>query len=191
MAASFNFQQFASSPGDQDIVNLQNNLASFEKRLDELQRCSSTSDAATKMATLEGAVNSLQQQVDNAAKSGRAEAQNLSAKFNLMKAALMESAYMLTKQVNGLDNRIQDNTSRDLINECFMHLDGYRYKMAAAAADKMPIADVCHLMEDYCSSKNMHYDDRKKILTEFINHMGDKTRRNLLQLLLNTMSEYA
>ncbi|CAF4175874.1 unnamed protein product, partial [Rotaria magnacalcarata] len=69
MATSYNFQQFHSNSENQEIIDLQNNLASFEKRLDELQKCTSASNAAVKVLTLQEDVISLQHQIDNAAKS--------------------------------------------------------------------------------------------------------------------------
>lgn len=189
MATSFNFQQFQSNAENQEVINLQNNLASLEKRFDDLQKSTSTSDATTKMASLENDINSLQHQVDVVAKSGRKDVQSLLAKFDGLKSGIAAMTINLSKKIDSVDDRVQANTDRDMVNECYLHLDAKRYEKAAIVADQMSISVVKLLIEDYCNSNTKSNEEKKKVLSEFINHMEDKTRCELFRLLLNNFSE--
>lgn len=190
MATSYNFQQFHPNPENQEIINLQSNLASFEKRLDELQKCTSESDVAVKMASLENDINSLQHQVDNVAKSERQDVKALLEKFNYLKASVTERTDILSKKIYSVDDSVQANTHRDRINECFLHLDGHRYQKAADVADEMTTEEVKQLIKDYYSSDNEHRENKKQVLSEFIKHMQDSKRHGLFKPLLDSMSEY-
>ncbi|CAF4033727.1 unnamed protein product [Rotaria magnacalcarata] len=169
MAASYNFQQFHSNSENQEIIDLQNNLASFEKRLDELQKCTSASNAAVKVLTLQEDVISLQHQIDNAAKSGKQEVKYLQKNFQDLKTSFTETAKTLSKRVDIIDDNLQDNTNRDNIHLCITHLDKHRCQAAAVIADKMAIDSVAQLIKDYYSSDDKGKEGRKKDLFEFIN----------------------
>ncbi|CAF5013255.1 unnamed protein product, partial [Rotaria socialis] len=169
MAASYNFQQFHSNSENQEIIDLQNNLASFEKRLDELQKCTSGSDVVVKMLTLQEDVISLQHQIDNAAKSGKQEVKDLQKNFQHLKSSFTETTNILSKRVDVIDDSLQANTNRDNIHLCITHLDKHRCQAAAVIADEMAIDSVAQLIKDYYSSDDKGKDGRKKDLLQFIN----------------------
>jgi flagellar motility protein MotE (MotC chaperone) len=190
MFTSPNMQQFQSNPGNQEIVDLQNTFASLEKRLDELQRCTSSSDAATKMASIENDIKSIQHRMDDAAKSGRQGVNDLSKKFDQLKASAVETKEALEKRLQGFADSIKANTERDKINECYMHLDGGRCEDAAAAADELPIEKVEEIIKKFCNKTDKHNGDTKQVLSEFIEYMKSRDRRNSFKTLVDSLCEY-
>lgn len=190
MATSFNFSQFQPNSENQEMVNLQNNVASIEMRLDELQKNASNSDVSVQMANLQKDIDSIQKTADNVAKSGKKEGEQLLQKFNDLKALAKETTNNLSKKIDKVDSLVQANTDRDRINECFLHMDAHRYQLAADVADKMTIDVVKQILEDYCSSDDKSRVNRKQVLSEFIKHMQDGKRRDLFTFLLNSMGEY-
>ncbi|CAF0726783.1 unnamed protein product [Adineta steineri] len=169
MLPSNNFQQFQSNPDNQEIINLQNNIASLGKRLDKLQECTSESNDATKIESLQNDVYNLQRQVDNAAKAGRQDVTGLLEKFNHLNGLATNITETLSQKIDNVNDSLQANTNRDNVNECFLHLDANRYTKAAVVADRMTIDAVKKLIRDYDDLNNEYKEDRRQVLSEFIN----------------------
>jgi len=190
MAASCNFQQFQPNPENQEIIQIQNALASLEHRFDELQVSTAKVDVITQMASLQTDVHFLEQRIDNARRSQTQEVQRLLTRFNALKAAVTNLANSLRTRIDRIDDSVQINRDRQIISECFMHLDGRRLEKAAAAADQLSINAVYQLLHDYCYPNNQYKADRKQALSEFIRYMRNETRRNDFRLFLNSIGEY-
>ncbi|CAF3046156.1 unnamed protein product [Rotaria socialis] len=171
------FTQFQPNPDNQEIIHLQESIASLEKRLNELQKCGSQSNVAGQIQSLQTDINNFQQQVDNAAKSNRQEAKVLLEKFN-----------DLQKSVAEMKNDLLQKIDTDNIDKCVMHLDGHRVLKAAEVADKMTTDSVTQLIKDYCSPDNRRQEDRRGDLIEFISYMNDRSRRKLFKSLLASMN---
>lgn len=189
MCASRIFNQFQADPENEEISNLQKNVASLQRRLDEVQKSTSTSDTFTKMLSLQTEMNQLQKQIDDATKSGRKDVADLTTKFNALKSSVTTKLEQLSKKIDSVEGHMQVNFDNDKISDCWMHLDALRYQIAASIADTMPTTTVTKLITDYAGPKNKHKENRMEILSNFIGFLNDNSQRSSFKSLLGDLCE--
>lgn len=190
MCASRSFNQFQPDPDNEEITNLQKNVGSLEKRLDEIEKLKSTSDAFMMIQILQDDINKLQRQIDNASRSGRKDITNLVEQFNGLKRSITNQVKQLQQKIDSVDNRLQANTDDDNKTKCFMHLDAHRCQAAAEIADRMSSNAVIEIIRMYCSPDNQQKADRNKVLFEFLHNMKNQEPRIRCQPELNAIRKY-
>lgn len=178
-------QQFEQNSDNQEIINLQKHLASFEKRLDELETNKSKSDGGLKIGSLQDDLNNLQRQFDNMARTGRQEVQALVNQFNLLKSRFEEVIESLKNEISGLKNRAAANENYSRKIDCMGHLDGHRFSAAASVADKMTSEEVIEIIRQYCSPYEKYNERKAQAINEFINCMANSSQRGLYKSVLN------
>ncbi|CAF0909871.1 unnamed protein product [Adineta steineri] len=183
-----NVNQFQPNSNNQVIVDLQSNVASLQKRVDELEKSGSGTNAVSQIRSIQSQISELKGEIDNAAKSGTQEVTALSKQFKALQSSVTEFEDTLSKKVGNLDSDLKANTTNDNIHQCLLYLLDHQHKKAADVAGKLTNSDVEQVMKDYYNPDSKNKEERKEILSEFINCIKDGVKRNSYKTILDNIN---